>query len=194
MLLTDAVARGVADGVITTVFRRWSRPNVRAGGTLRTSAGVLAIDAVEPVEPASVTDEDARAAGAASAAELFASLGGTAADTLFRIRVRWAGPDPRDALSEDADLDDAQVAEIRERLARMDRRRAEPWTHGMLRLIAARPGERAADLAAVLGRETAAVKLDVRKLKELGLTHSLTVGYRLSPRGEAYLARDADLR
>jgi hypothetical protein len=27
----------------------------------------------------------------------------------------------------------------------------------------------------------------VRKLKELGLTESLPVGYRLSPRGEAYL-------
>jgi hypothetical protein len=27
----------------------------------------------------------------------------------------------------------------------------------------------------------------VRKLKELGLTESLNPGYRLSPRGEAYL-------
>jgi ribosomal protein S19E (S16A) len=29
----------------------------------------------------------------------------------------------------------------------------------------------------------------VRKLKELGLTESLDVGYRLSPRGRAFLAR-----
>jgi hypothetical protein len=29
----------------------------------------------------------------------------------------------------------------------------------------------------------------VRKLKALGLTESLEVGYRLSPRGRAYLAR-----
>ena len=29
-------------------------------------------------------------------------------------------------------------------------------------------------------------KRNVRKLKELGLTESLEVGYRLSPRGEAY--------
>jgi hypothetical protein len=29
--------------------------------------------------------------------------------------------------------------------------------------------------------------VDVRKLKNLGLTHSLEVGYRLSPRGIAYL-------
>jgi hypothetical protein len=47
---------------------------------------------------------------------------------------------------------------------------------------------RAGDLADDLGRERLDVKLDVRKLKALGLTISLGVGYRLSPRGEAYLA------
>jgi len=59
----------------------------------------------------------------------------------------------------------------------------------VLELIAQRPATRAPDLAASLGRETAPFKTDVRKLKELGLTESLDVGYRLSPRGEAYLRR-----
>ena len=40
---------------------------------------------------------------------------------------------------------------------------------------------------AELGRETLAWKADVRKLKEKGLTESLAIGYRLSPRGEAVL-------
>jgi predicted DNA-binding transcriptional regulator YafY len=48
---------------------------------------------------------------------------------------------------------------------------------------------RAAELAAELGLETQPFKRDVRKLKELGLTESLEVGYRLSPRGAAFLAR-----
>jgi hypothetical protein len=47
---------------------------------------------------------------------------------------------------------------------------------------------RAPDLAAQLGREKRPFKADVRKLKELGLTESLDVGYRLSPRGKAFLA------
>jgi hypothetical protein len=59
----------------------------------------------------------------------------------------------------------------------------------VLRLIADRPGTRAADLAAELGREKLPFKAEVRKLKELGLTESLQVGYRLSPRGRAYLGR-----
>ncbi len=56
----------------------------------------------------------------------------------------------------------------------------------MLELIAENPGVRAPDLAARMGRETLPFKRDVRKLKELGLTESLEVGYRLSPRGRAY--------
>ena len=36
-------------------------------------------------------------------------------------------------------------------------------------------------------QERMAFKADVRKLKELGLTHSLPVGYEISPRGRAYL-------
>jgi hypothetical protein len=50
---------------------------------------------------------------------------------------------------------------------------------------------RAGDLADACGRERLDFKLDVRKLKALGLTESLSVGYRLSPRGAAYLARSA---
>ena len=57
----------------------------------------------------------------------------------------------------------------------------------MLACIAAEPGRRAPDFAARFGREVQPFKRDVRKLKELGLTISLLVGYELSPRGEAYL-------
>ena len=58
----------------------------------------------------------------------------------------------------------------------------------MLRLIAdAARASAPADLAARLGRERLDFKTDVRKLKALGLTESLTVGYRLSPRGMAWL-------
>lgn len=109
---------------------------------------------------------------------------------MFRLAVRpHDGPDLRQQLSEDADLDDAAVAEITRRLDRLDRASAiGPWTAVTLGLVASHPGRRAPDLAAEVGRETAPFKLDVRKLKALGLTHSLPVGYRLSPRGEAYLA------
>jgi len=51
------------------------------------------------------------------------------------------------------------------------------------------PAVLAATLAKRVGQERDFFKQNVRKLKELGLTESLEVGYRLSPRGRAYLAR-----
>ena len=65
------------------------------------------------------------------------------------------------------------------------------WTRETLDLIDLNPTVRAPDLAAQVGRETADFKKDVRKLKELGLTESLDIGYLLSPRGQAVV--DASL-
>ena len=133
-----------------------------------------------------------RAAGVVSLARLHRLLDRRPGPSLYRMQVRWAGPDPRvalraDAALSDAALSDADRAALDQRLARLDGARGAAWTLEVLRLIADRPGVRAPDLAAGLGRETLAFKRDVRKLKELGLTHSLEVGYELSPRGAAYL-------
>jgi hypothetical protein len=182
MLFRLEVLRRIGTGEVTLAFRRWRRPTVKAGGTLRTRVGVLAIDSVELVDEEDVTDEDARRAGAVNRQALLAGKG-----PLYRIEFRLAGPDPRIALRERSDISPAERAEIDARLARLDAAsRHGPWTAAVLGLIADRPATRAPDLAASLGRETAPFKADVRKLKELGLTESLEVGYRLSPRGRAY--------
>ena len=56
-------------------------------------------------------------------------------------------------------------------------------------MIENRPATRAGDLFAGVGYpDLHTFKRDVRRLKELGLTESLEVGYRLSPRGAAVLA------
>ncbi len=64
--------------------------------------------------------------------------------------------------------------------------RAVPWPRP---IIAARPGAPARSLAADVGMAPGAFKRQVRKLKELGLTESLEVGYRLSPRGQTLAER-----
>jgi hypothetical protein len=185
MLFRQETLRGIESGEVTLAFRRWRRPTVRAGGTLRTRAGVLAIESVELVEEGAITDADARRAGAADRAALIARL--RPEGRLYRIEFRRAGPDPRIALRERAELDEGERAAIDARLARFDTAsRHGPWTARVLELIARRPATRAPELAAELGRDTAPFKADVRKLKELGLTESLERGYRLSPRGRAY--------
>jgi hypothetical protein len=107
---------------------------------------------------------------------------------IYRIRLRVVGPDPRVALRDQLP-DAADLAGIQRRLERLDRASSHgPWTLAVLRAIAANPERRAGDLAAGLGRPRLPFKVDVRKLKELGLTESLPIGYRLSPRGRAVLA------
>jgi hypothetical protein len=182
---------GLADGSVELAFRRWRRPGVKAGGTQLTPVGVLAIDAVDVVaRPEDITEDDARRAGYRGRAELLAELDRHPDGTLYRIALHHAAADPRVALREDPEVSDDELARIRARLSRLDRAsRHGPWTETVLRLIAARPAVRAADLAASLGRETQPFKTDVRKLKALGLTESLDVGYRLSPRGRSVLDR-----
>jgi hypothetical protein len=187
VLISRATAEGIADGSVTVAFRRWDRPRVRPGGTQRTVAGVVRFDSVEVVDPETLTENDAALAGVRSLAELLRLLGRRDGAHVYRMRVCPAGADPRVALREQAELTDDDRRAVDDRLDRWDAARGAPWTREILRLIADNPGVRAPDLAASLGRETLPFKLDVRKLKELGLTRSLQVGYEISPRGRAYL-------
>lgn len=188
MLFTRKVLDGISDGSVTLAFRRWTRPNARPGGTQRTIVGVVVFDEVKRVNADKITDADAKRAGFASAAKLRAFLDRRQTGDVYRVRVRLAGPDPRVELRENADLDDDALATITARLDRLDRAsRRGPWTLAVLSKIEANPERRAPDLAAEFGLETQPFKRNVRKLKELGLTESLPVGYRLSPRARTVL-------
>ena len=190
MLFEQRLWAGLADGTVTVTFRRWRRPRARVGARHRTPAGILAVDAVTEVDPAAIAEDDARAAGFASLAELRRRLDRHGDGPVWRVDFHHAGADPREALRQADDLPEAELAGLLARLGRLDRAAHDgPWTAATLRLIADRPGVRAADLAAAAGRERHPFKTDVRKLKELGLTESLEVGYRLSPRGRALLTR-----
>ena len=180
---------GIHSGAIVLAFRRWKRSQVVAGRRYRTGIDMVEVESVEVVEPSSVDAAQARAAGYATVDELLADLRGDPASPVYRIRLRRVdGPDPRDELASAHALTDADRAGISARLARMDRASSRgPWTGAVLALIADRPGVVSTVLAETMGWERQDFKLHVRRLKELGLTLSLDIGYRLSPRGESYL-------
>ncbi len=191
MLFKARVLERIGRGEVTLAFRRWTKPTVKAGGTLRTAAGVLAIDSVEPVELAALSEADIRAGGYASREALEGDL--RPAGDLYRIAFHVAGEDPRENLRENDTLDAADIAALKARLERLDR--AAPWTDSVLSMIAEKDGRTAAEMAERLSVEKLALKRKIRQLKELGLTESLVVGYRLSPRGHAFvkgLVKDRD--
>jgi len=164
---------------------------VVAGRRYRTGDGLVEVEAVDLVHARSITDQDARSAGYSSLDQLLHDLHDSGEQPIYRLRLRRVDEaDPRRQLAENDRLTASDVRDIDRTLDRLDRAAgAMGWTGAALTLIAAHPGVRAADLAARLGCEVLAFKANVRKLKELGLTISLEVGYRLSPRGREYLRR-----
>ena len=187
MMIRPVELTAIRRGEIDVAFRRWDRPRVKVGTRLRTAVGLIEVISVEQVAVSSLRAEDARRAGASSLGALRQALELRAERPLFRVGLRYAGADPRETLREQVPSA-AEVEEIRAWLDRLDKSSAVgPWTRASLEIIDRSPGVRAPELAAELGRETQEWKRDVRKLKEKGLTESLAIGYRLSPRGEAVL-------
>ena len=185
MLIRPADLARIRDGEIDLALRRWERPRLLVGTRMRTSIGLVEVTSVDEVED--ISEADAARAGA-SREQLLKLMERKAPAPIWRVGLRYAGEDPRVALRNAGDLGAEERAALVARLDRFDRAsRTGPWTREVLALIAANPARRAPDLAAELGRETAPFKRDVRKLKELGLTESLEIGYRLSPRGAALL-------
>lgn len=188
MLFRQAILDGIAQGKVTLAFRRWQRPTVKAGTGLRTAAGVVRIGAVEPVDERDLTDADAKAAGFADRAALLADLRADGDRTLYRIVLDGIEPDHRIALRGEGELSEADWHEMAARFARWDK--AKPgYFPSILGAIGTHPGTPAGELAQAAGVEKLKFKQDVRRLKELGLTESLEVGYRLSPRGAAVLEK-----
>lgn len=187
---------GIVDGAVRLTFRFWERPHVKVGGRYRVHPiGVVEVDAVSEVSVGSITEADAREGGFTSRDELLAYMAPvvkkklTAKTRVFRVAFRHGGDGDRVAIALETDLNDAAVADLTKRLARFDAK--GPWTKKVMALIDRHPRVAASQLAAKLGRETEPFKIDVRKLKKLGLTQSFEVGYEISPRGRAFLARTA---
>ena len=191
VLFEQRLREGLNAGTITVAFRRWRRSQVVAGGRYRTGLDVVEAETVDVVAAEDITVADANAAGYASPEQLRAGLRGPADLPIYRIRFRRTDdPDPREQLAADDDLRRDEVADLDRRLSRMDAGSARgPWTIATLTAIADHPGVSATTLAATAGVDRLVFKRDVRRLKELGLTISLTTGYRLSPRGESFLRK-----
>ena len=179
VLLNRDTAEGIANGSITLVLRRWDAPRAKRGGTQRTVAGTIRVD--------DVTEHPGRYRVTAAQATAQKDLDRRPARHTYVIAVSYLAPDERPDLAANDHLTAADVELIASRLDRWDAA-TEPWARRYLAMIAANEAVRAPDLADRVGMDVPRFKRRVRQLKGLGLTISLDVGYRLSPRGRAFLA------
>lgn len=63
MLLKLELLEAIKAGEVDLVFRRWSRPSVKPGGTLKTRLGVMSIGAITDMDPEDVSEAEAKRAG-----------------------------------------------------------------------------------------------------------------------------------
>jgi hypothetical protein len=189
MLFAAATLRGLAEGRVNCTYRRWEVVRPKVGSRFTTTIGVVEVTSITPAQSEQLTEQDAADAGFDSVAALVKWTSAKGQGDLYRVGIALAGPDPRVALRDSDQLAAADISALSARLERMDRTAEQPWTHSTLRQIRRLPGVVSTVLAAEAGQERRAYKLRVRRLKALGLTESLERGYRLSPRGQAYLDR-----
>ena len=186
---------GIIEGTITVTFRGWKKALAVPGGRHRVWGHLIEVDDVRVIPASAITNADARRAGEVNAGKVRDRLDVDGRDPVYRVEFHYVGPDDRIGLRNSADeLTDERRADIQARLDRMDRASKDgPWTAKSLRLIATYPGLVSTVLARQLGQERPAFKLNIRKLKELGLTESLEIGYRLSPLGLAFTGLDSTI-
>lgn len=197
MMIRPAELAAIKAGELDLAFRRWDRARVKVGTRMRTPVGVIEVTAVEKVAASALTKDDAVRSGMGTVVALRQALDAREDkrdQPIWRVTLQYAGTDPRANLREQIPTAE-EMDTLISWLDRLDRAsRTGPWTRQSLDLIDRHPAVRAPELAAQLGRETQPWKADVRKLKEKGLTESLAIGYRLSPRGEAVVDEEARRR
>jgi hypothetical protein len=188
MLFRSEFLEGIRNGDVTLAFRRWRRPSVQAGGTLLTPVGQLSIQSVDQVAPEQISIAEANRAGYKSREVLLVELRARTEGEVYRIELGPLRPDPRIALRKTEVVTEAEIQDLQIRLSRLDSRAPNgAWTCRTLEVLKAHPGIRAGDICNLVGQAKESFKINVRKLKNLGLTESLGTGYRLAPRGEALL-------
>ena len=185
-----AFKEGIRDGRITCSFRLWKTPQAKAGGRYNIRPfGAIEVTKLRQISARSLRRADATAAGFESVADMIEQLGAARDAQLTRVDFRYLGS--ASVKQPDTGVPvEPELTTLVEKVRAFDTRSGRgPWAVAALAMIEAHPGRRAPDLAGMIGWETAPFKANVRKLKGLGLTQSLEVGYRLTPRGEAVRSR-----
>jgi hypothetical protein len=180
--------KAIKSGEITYAFRRWEKPNVKKGGSMKTAIGVIRFTEVEPIKEEAITKTDAAKAGFENVDLLLKYLNKGTSGTIYKVKVKYESEDPRIELREKTELTDNEFQKIKTKLERLDKTRG-PWVLIVMKLIKRYPERRAGDLAEIMKMDKLDFKVNVRKLKNLGLTISHEIGYSLSPLGEIVMER-----
>lgn len=185
MLFKHYHLEGIKNGKIHLAFRKWHKPSVKVGTLLNTAIGLIEIKNSEIVLESEITIENAINAGFKNKEDLLNSLPTKDNGDIFKITVSFYSEDPRIKLREQTNLSEIEINDLIDKLDRLDKFSKEgKWTKKVLQAIKENPNLHAIGIAKITGFQKEWLKINIRKLKNLGLTISHTVGYELSPKGK----------
>ena len=188
MLFKQQHLAGIKTGDVTLAFRKWKKPNVKKGSLLKTAIGQIEVGGIEEVDIASISALEAQMAGFNSLDQLLRLLQKVNEGSIYKIELAYHSPDPRVELRSKEELTNEEFHQLKKKLERLDQySKTGAWTREVLESIRQNPKLKAADLAVLLSKEKDWLKINIRKLKNLGLTISHNPGYEISPLGKAFL-------
>jgi hypothetical protein len=189
MLFKQEHLNGIKSGAITLAYRKWKKLSVNQGSSIKTSVGIVEVVEIAETALSAISDKDAESAGYPNLKALTDILDAIPVGTIYKIKVRYQSADPRLALREITRLNDDELLTLKYKINRLDQfSKQGDWTKAVLRVIKQHPKLSAANLALITNKEKEWLKINIRKLKNLGLTISHEPGYTLSPLGEYYLS------
>ncbi|MGJ1415184.1 ASCH domain-containing protein [Sphingobacterium multivorum] len=190
MLFKEAHLQAIKSGEITLAFRKWQKASVKPGSLLHTSIGLVKIHKIEAVNENDITSKDLLEAGFTDKKHLQQSFTHNSKGTIFKISISYHSEDPRIKLREQSELSEQQFFDLKMKLERLDNHSKQGhWTEKILLTIKDNPSLHAIGIAKLTGFEKEWLKLNIRKLKNLGLTISHNIGYELSPLGNEYVKK-----
>ncbi|HMQ07547.1 MAG TPA: hypothetical protein PKC30_09620 [Saprospiraceae bacterium] len=190
MLFKETHLQGIKSGKISLAFRKWKKVAVKTGSLLLTSIGLVKIGKIQTIEENNITDQDALSAGFENSKKLIQTFPDNSTGIIYKIEISFYAPDPRIKLQDQNELSEEHFEEIKRKLQRLDdHSKHGQWTANVLMAIKHHPNLHAVGIAKITGYEKEWLKLNIRKLKNLGLTISHQVGYEISPFGELVLKK-----
>ncbi len=190
MLFKEVHLLGIKSGKINLAFRKWQKAFVKTGSLLHTTIGLVKIQNIEVVHESDITEKDVCNAGYTERSQLLKSLDNKVMGSIFKISISYHSADPRIRLREQTELSEQQYENLKKKLERLDKYSKQGrWTEKIMFTIKENPNLHAIGIAKLTGHEKEWLKLNIRKLKNMGLTISHNIGYELSPLGGQFLSR-----
>ena len=114
-------------------FRKWTKPTVKALGTLITAAGQLRIISLEKIHYQDITDKEIQQAGYDNREELDHELSFKSEGQLYKITFKLEQQDPRLKLREDTNLSEDELNKLMNKLHSFDTKgKIQHWTRRVM--------------------------------------------------------------